>query len=825
MSSGDGNQAGGAGRGGGGGGGGGPVPSSGFPSAGRPMGMGAPPSTSGYASAPPPPMGMRAMPPPGMPMHHFIFMRPPPGAPMHHFRPPPGASPLPFPFPGMPRAPSPFPHALARPPSLPPPNMRLPAPPHGGGAPLSSFLAAAALRGGAGAGGTGGAGGEKAQTTVYVGKLAPSVDDTLVVKLLELCGPLRSWKRAADPTSGSPKGFGFCEFDTADGVLRALRLLNRREIDGQNLLLNVNAATREYLERVVTSRKASFAALEASRKGVADQGRKAGGEGEADGEKANGKDETSEEADGVKAGEAGGEAKKDEEGKGGSKEEGKDEKDEEGEEKEEEERRKEEEAKVFGLVTPEDKDKDEAALAKLNGMLQERAKLLPPPPPPPLKDASKENDTSAAESSEQGDGHRREGRKREREDADSDDDAGHERAREEEEDARDREKEEREREEAKEREEQQRREAVAFVSEVVGEASVLLGGQAAGAAGAEAAALGGMAGDEGGVGGADGIGAGGLIKSEATNGLADLLPSLHPPSAAPIAAAGSPGGAQAGQVAGSEGAGGSRQGGRGRESEVDALVRAVAAHAKDREGRAAPAPSKKSRTLASVFGAEEDEEELARKKLRPLVPIDYDDGGSDGAAGTAAAAAGGGGHGGSSLAPPAAAAAAGAGGLAASIAAAAEFAKRLSQGGGPGKEEERRRSGGGEAGAGGGEKEKAGPKAVVDVKSLIDSIPKSKDELFAVPINWTVYDESALHQRMRPWVARKIREFLGEEEPTLVDFILSKTQQHVGGAALLGLLEPILDEEAEMFVLKMWRMLIFEIRRVEMGLTGKAGAK
>ncbi|GJP51743.1 hypothetical protein CLOM_g10886 [Closterium sp. NIES-68] len=64
MSSSDGNQAGGgAGR---GGGGGGPVPSQGFPSGGRAMGMGAPPSTSGYSSAPPPPMGMRPMPPPGI---------------------------------------------------------------------------------------------------------------------------------------------------------------------------------------------------------------------------------------------------------------------------------------------------------------------------------------------------------------------------------------------------------------------------------------------------------------------------------------------------------------------------------------------------------------------------------------------------------------------------------------------------------------------------------------------------------------------------------------------------------------------------------------
>ena len=37
-------------------------------------------------------------------------------------------------------------------------------------------------------------------------------------------------------------------------------------------------------------------------------------------------------------------------------------------------------------------------------------------------------------------------------------------------------------------------------------------------------------------------------------------------------------------------------------------------------------------------------------------------------------------------------------------------------------------------------------------------------------------------------------------------------------ATMLELLEAILDDEAEMFVLKMWRMLIFEVRRVETGL-------
>jgi RNA-binding protein 25 len=33
-----------------------------------------------------------------------------------------------------------------------------------------------------------------------------------------------------------------------------------------------------------------------------------------------------------------------------------------------------------------------------------------------------------------------------------------------------------------------------------------------------------------------------------------------------------------------------------------------------------------------------------------------------------------------------------------------------------------------------------------------------------------------------------------------------------------------LDVEAEMFVLKMWRMLIFEIKKVESGLSGRTKA-
>jgi RNA-binding protein 25 len=53
----------------------------------------------------------------------------------------------------------------------------------------------------------------------------------------KLCGNIKSWKRPQDLSSGTPKSFGFYEFDTAEGVLRALRLLTKLNIDGQELVV------------------------------------------------------------------------------------------------------------------------------------------------------------------------------------------------------------------------------------------------------------------------------------------------------------------------------------------------------------------------------------------------------------------------------------------------------------------------------------------------------------------------------------------------------------------------------------------------------------
>ena len=58
---------------------------------------------------------------------------------------------------------------------------------------------------------SGGAASASRSTTCYVGKIAPSLEDSVVRALLEACGPVTSWKRMQD-SDGRPKGFGFCEF-------------------------------------------------------------------------------------------------------------------------------------------------------------------------------------------------------------------------------------------------------------------------------------------------------------------------------------------------------------------------------------------------------------------------------------------------------------------------------------------------------------------------------------------------------------------------------------------------------------------------------------
>ncbi|KAG8366144.1 hypothetical protein BUALT_Bualt17G0045400 [Buddleja alternifolia] len=722
---------------------------------------------------------------------------------------------------------------------------------------------------------------EKPQTTVYVGKISSTVENDFMLSLLQLCGPVKNWKRPQDP-AGTLKGFGFCEFESGEGVLRALRLLNKLSVDGQELMLNVNQTTRDYLERYVKKK------VESS-KNIKESGTEGAEKEEASASVAD-TNET------VKSSEEAPKPSSDDQKRDDS------------------EMNKEiPDPANFGLVTDEDKKADREALEKLTGMIEERFKSRPLPPPPPQRPADgpgnsnseqpsgsgdreseedvaktaledKNEDDKTAESKPSSDHDRTvspdrsrrhdrsrdrdreqrrvkereleryekereqerakrekerehnsrederrykarekewEAREREREhwrkrererekertqerkweimDQERDSDDGHgkkrkyktsdeerkRRQREKEDDLADRLREEEEIVEAKMRaeEEQQKKELEALKNIAAQPAN-----------GHDKAVL---------------LNETNVQKQDKTDQTFDQKPSHETFDGEEVS-----------------------KNGVTDEFVVSSNSTSDAQQNSNAQGRKLGfglLGSGKRASVPSVFNEDEDEEAHKDKKMRPLVPIDYSAEEQEAVQ--------------SSMSED----------PSSNMAAAAEFVKRISTVN-PKEEkpeiekeksrrsherhghrdrdrheeennsirEERRKDNFDKDRA---NKMKTPEKQkLLDAKQLIDTIPKTKDELFSYEINWAIYDQNSLHEKMRPWISKKITDFLGEEEVTLVDYIVSSTQEHVDANEMLERLQTILDDEAEMFVLKMWRMLIFEIKRVETGLAPKAKA-
>ena len=93
-----------------------------------------------------------------------------------------------------------------------------------------------------------------------------------------------------------------------------------------------------------------------------------------------------------------------------------------------------------------------------------------------------------------------------------------------------------------------------------------------------------------------------------------------------------------------------------------------------------------------------------------------------------------------------------------------------------------------------------------------------------------------MDNRIIPWIKKKLTEIIGDEEPTLVDFVSTRLKAKTKPEYILQEIKVALgkftfnlltnhkqmnfiEEEADMFVVKLWRLLIYETEARKEGIT------
>ncbi|KAH3915385.1 hypothetical protein HBI56_165750 [Parastagonospora nodorum] len=99
---------------------------------------------------------------------------------------------------------------------------------------------------------------------------------------------------------------------------------------------------------------------------------------------------------------------------------------------------------------------------------------------------------------------------------------------------------------------------------------------------------------------------------------------------------------------------------------------------------------------------------------------------------------------------------------------------------------------------------------VVEARAeLARGIPQDKHGLWDWNVAWDHLLPKHVDKELRDWTANKALELTGLQDEDLVDSVVGHLRKRGSPQALLEDLEPVLDEEAESFVKRLWRMLIF----------------
>jgi len=104
------------------------------------------------------------------------------------------------------------------------------------------------------------------------------------------------------------------------------------------------------------------------------------------------------------------------------------------------------------------------------------------------------------------------------------------------------------------------------------------------------------------------------------------------------------------------------------------------------------------------------------------------------------------------------------------------------------------------------------------VRSLAQEIPSETEGLWGWNVQWDFLDESVIREKLRPFIEKKLVEYLGVQEELLIEVVEEHLRKHSKPTELVEELAEALDDEAEPLVKKLWRMVIFFTESEKRGL-------
>lgn len=104
------------------------------------------------------------------------------------------------------------------------------------------------------------------------------------------------------------------------------------------------------------------------------------------------------------------------------------------------------------------------------------------------------------------------------------------------------------------------------------------------------------------------------------------------------------------------------------------------------------------------------------------------------------------------------------------------------------------------------------------VKSLAQEIPTTQEGLWGWDVKWDYLEDSIIVEKLRPFIEKKVVEYLGVQEQLLVDVVEEHLRKHGKPAELAEELEGPLEDDAIDLVKKLWRMVIFFTESEKRGL-------